>query len=58
VTDREDLMIMLARADNITERWIDRFNKDLWTVQETDYARKLIAQLATAVRELMPEDDG
>jgi hypothetical protein len=51
MVDREDLEIMLARAANITERTLDRFAGDHWGPAETDYARKLIADLAAAAAE-------
>jgi hypothetical protein len=49
VSEREDVQIMLARAANITERTLDRFASDHWGPAETDYARKLIADLAAVV---------
>lgn len=49
MSDKEDIKIMLARAVNITERTLDRFAGDHWGPTETDYARKLIADLAAAL---------
>jgi hypothetical protein len=49
MSDHQDIEIMLARAANITERTLDRFASDHWGPAETDYARKLIADLAAVV---------
>jgi len=46
--DSEDLKIMLARAANITEGTLARFAGDHWGPAETDYARRLITDLAAA----------
>jgi hypothetical protein len=56
MSDEQDIKIMLARAANITERTLDRFAGDHWGPAETDYARKLIADLAAAAGSATPGD--
>jgi hypothetical protein len=57
MSDEQDIKIMLARAANITERTLDRFAGDHWGPAETDYARKLIADLAAVAGSATPSGD-